>query len=500
MASDPFEEELFELLGDYDSPVDKEQAWQELQSKLPEPTKRRVFPFWLIFFAFIIVGGIAVYAYTLGQGVQDNISLSNAEIKLNENLSTPSGISNVVVNTKNNKSNKGVSEDGSINTISNNNEQKNPEQKLNENVRNTNNLTSNSSSVEKSTSTIDNNNDRIAISKLKKSDIFQKGSSVFTQQVSQQSFTTQRKENHVKDNLQVVNIAGVSEFKTFGINNKPPADISLLSNLSIAPQFLASSRKAFTQIPNFAMISRDKKVSAEKCVRWETKFYLEYGKLNQNRLANKLAQEEIVAWLDDTEKELDYASIGLEFHRQVSTYVSVFSGIEYSGSRSTFSYIDKLSVMREIEVLQKAFYLDGSVVDNTTKENREHLAYIDAKLTQTYQQLSIPLGISFHSSKRKRFYIQSDFATHLSIFQNNTGQKIILDNNDYEIVNNNDFAKRNFQSFHFKFIIGAKLNSSSSLQLGLSKRWDLSSRLNLENVYDLKMSHSGLHLGISKFF
>jgi len=481
MGLDPFEKELFDSLNDYKSSLNKGEAWEQLAKKLqaPKKKKRRLIPFWLNLLGLAAI--IAIAAYTLTQSEKEDLHKTKSIVtKHTARQNTNQANSDFHANSTEPNSNAAtqVHQNNSIE------EHKTYQHQNSISTHNANNLTSTvlkNVTTEKLAQTITTNTFRENVQNAVK-------------QFPKNTFSTsiQHKNNSIVNDSRIKSTALIAAF----------SQIAIINNTSNNKLNFESALTAFNRLPQHSRQSVSIK-NVEKNLRsLSFNLYASYGLSNFNRTGSNPEQDMMAYWLNEQEDELDHTSLGMEVHKQISSYFSIFSGLNFNVSRSSFKYQDTLNVYRELDnvVYQKEIYQDGTITERTSTQEVEHIAKIDAKLGQTYRYLSVPLGVSLHSSKQKKFYFQSDLAFHLSLLQNFTGRKILTRNSDYSIVNNHDFERSPFQSLHTRLIFGTSLQGNLKLQIGIAQNWDLNSRLNTDSEHQFKIQQTGIHLALSRIF
>ncbi len=479
MARDPFENELFDALNEYNSPLNKKEAWVELESKLPKKKKKRFIPFWLNMFAMFLLAGIILYAFSM-----ENYDFKNAENTVNPVHSqvatnAPNKMGSTVVEDNAPHSNTLLSEKTTAEIKS---------QKSSFQIKKTQSNESNLISDKQKT-----------ISKALTFNTKTSVSPIILKEYSNQAIPFNNRNLNTSQDISIIPSEQESIRHPLALTKR--TKISNLSRLFTPFHSLQLRNNPFNAAANFAKRPNNFNTPSVPIALWEIKIQTEYGKSSLDRTGGmSQVQNEIADWIQSKEDERDYFSFGLEIQRQIHTYFSIYTGINSSVNRSTFNYNDQLNVRREKDnvLFQRDFYLDGSIIDKTRTQEVDYKANIEASLVQSYRQVSIPIGVSIHSPKQKSYYVQADIGIQFSIFQRNSGRLILLENDDYQIVKNSDFQIANFQSLNSKLFIGKNLTSGYSIQFGIASTLDLKSRLNESTAHSFKIKQTGIYLGLSK--
>ena len=454
MALDDFEKELFNDLEDYQSPLNLDQEWQELEERFPKKKKRRFLIWWLPVLAIILmVASVLFYNNTNTISKIDSKTVTSNKSDVSKQIpnTSPTPQSHKVntsrLATKNNTfTKKTISKTKTPSFISKNNSETIVQSSTSQNQ----NHTISQNQIPKQPQSISNVNQPIKnITSLKSN------TSLFTLP---------------------------STFSFFKITNEAleiPTDYYL---------------KYITPIPPKDIEQDDKKKIKGS---WSMAFGYTYGSNQFKRKSSMADLQQQIDFLSNYEKQVDYMSFQLKIYNNLNKHFSLFSGIRIDQHTSLFQLGESFEVERNNpSVLLEEHYLLSGLVQNIYGEaNTQYDVTIQSKLWQKYQSIGIPLGLSIHSSFDKKWSIQNDLAIMIHPFQNAKGSKIIKTETDYFIFDNNSYTSKIFTSLANQFILNYKITNHFSLQLSGDLGMDLSSRLNTGEQYDLRFSHIGVGLG-----
>ncbi len=480
MARDPFEEELFDALENYDSPLDKEEAWQSLEEKLPnkEDKKRRIYPFWLNMFGLLVLAGITLYS----------VNLDSAQGGISGQDLAPEMIVEEMEGTERTERTQRTEESGVFGGLT--------EEEGTEGTQRTQRTERTEGQTEEQTNGL---TDRVDETE----EWMNRGTEERTKRTQRTDLITiaETTKDAVATKAETETDAIATRAEPTTTQGSPIA-LSTLAFLHTKAKALLIPNMDFKRDVHFVAPVPRNKLKTTTASLWSIGIHANYGLSSIDRTALSTDQAELTAWLNDTESALDYSGFEFTINRQLHTNLSVFSGLQFSMHRSTFNYSDAFEVMRETEdvVYEIAHYLNGDVIENTRTQEIMHNVRIDAELGQRHRQVSIPLGISLHSDRSKNYYLQADLGYQFSLYQSNAGRKLVLEEDDYQIISTQDFETANFQALHTNLLFGKNLSKKLALQFGLRQSWDLNSRLQEDIGRSLKFRGTGVQVGIVKGF
>jgi len=455
MALDDFEKELFDDLDGYQSNLNLDQEWQELEERMPTKKKRRFLIWWFSGLAILVLMTSIVFYNNKNTNTTtianiDSKTTLNANDEISkQNSATEIKQQNSIINTKplttKNKSfsNKVVprisSSTNSVSTISDRNEQP---------------------SILKNQNHIFSQN---VISKKPQTELNQKVTAAFPKTVPPKP-------------MEKINISNLSSLNFY----LKIAD----SEIEIQNDYY---KKYVTPTPP----------KEKSKANWSMAFGYTYGANKFKRKSSVVDLQNQIDFLTGYEKQVDYMGAQLKLYRNLNKHFSVFSGIHVSQQTNLFQLRESFEVERSSSstLLEEHYLLTGLIQQIYGQGITEYDVTIQSKLWQQYQSIAIPLGISIHNDLNKKWSFQNDLALMVHPFQNIKGRKIIKTDSDYFIFDNNTYTSKVFTSLNNQLSLNWKIANHFSLQLSADMGIDLSSRLKTEEQYDLRFSYIGVGLG-----
>ena len=485
--SDQFEKELFDQLGDYDSPLDSLKEWHKLESQLEKKNDRK-YPF-----LFPFIGGVLIFGIVAFSLWQNTISLEND----NANDFVTRDSTKPIVEQMTTKIDK-------------------------EDVTNISNSIAKSiipevtTSEQNKTLIVESNATSTTQTSLDTQNIYfqtpqdiAKSNSVYNKPLYETNATNQSGKIDETDLNEKQNFTPKHTGKQAGtksiLSNQTRMQIKIASLDKNLNTFSLDNAPAFNKQIQFAMVEglvdSHKDVIESNYKSWQIGLAGSFGLPFISRTTTN--QDAIdIDWINDYEEAYDFSDLEIKVYKQINRNISVYSGLNASLTRSSFEYKDSRVVSDggDMVVTERLVYLDGSI-----EEKKDSIALfkeinIDAKLWQKYWSVNVPIGISFHTAKSKRFYLQGDLGTSISVFRRHTGTLIRFQDNAYNQIANNEFKTSMFGTLRSDVFVGANLNNDWDLLLGISGAFDLNSRLNVDAKHSFKLNALAARLGIMKRF
>ncbi len=491
MALDNFEQELFDDLAGYQSDQDLnlDQEWSDLETKLPKKKDKRRFFFWW--------WGSSLAAIALLVGLLLNKNDFKSTINEQQVYQTSPEIDNSnILNSINTTEIVSSSESIQVqkNTTTNEIEKDQPQLK--------NSATSflTNANIE----TVEIKNPRTVSAPIIPSDFRVNSQFSKTSKTTVNIFTTNDQKNKNKfigENSPIISIEkeGVIE------------DAVLLSNILEDNSTIDTQKEIAINNENVNAIDtldEKEKIVIEKAEEalegklislaitnnWSLTASGIYG-LNKINRTTSLDNQSAVDFISNYEEPTDFAAFDLKLMRTLNKHISIFSGVRWSQHTSLFNLNDVFDVERidENVLTEEIYYLAGNVEYNYGPA--QYNVTVRSKLWQKYQSISIPIGVSVHTSLLKKWSVQNDFAIYISPFQNNVGRKVIKTETDYFVFDNQNYTTKLFFGLGNQLAVNFKLSPKFLLQFNFDTGIDLSSRLNTEQHYQLRFSHIGAGLG-----
>lgn len=468
MAFDDFEKELFDDLEGYQSDMNLDQEWQDLEARLPKK-KRRIF-FWLfpggVLLSLLV---IVLFFYEKDDGFESN---KGASVTIGKH-----------------DTEKEINPSASRSTLAN----------INDDIEITKNKSFNNKSVTPIVTKSKSLKQHIYKSELPVNVTIQLANSLPTS-ISQKTVSQMdgKKEKTEKlSNLILSKPNNESSVVALRKKIKDKISIDFIPLLS----FYLSSKNPKIELPESQQVNKEKITPSPSEVKWGIAFGSTYGFNQFERITSPPInnQLDLVA---QYETPVDYLGVHFKLYKKLNKHFSVFSGLVISQHTNVFELGDEFEAERESEemLLEAHYLLSGTTAEIYGTSNVFYDISIQSKLWQKYQSFSIPIGISFCTSTDKKWSVQNDLALLWSPSQTTKGRKIIRTESDYFIFNNNTYAKINFASVSNQLSLNWKIKDRLFLQWTIDGGLDLSSRLNTEVFYDLRFSYLATGLGVKYLF
>ena len=447
MALDDFEKELFDDLDGYQSNLNLDQEWQELEERMPKKKKRRFAIWWLSGLATgLVIASILFYNNkNTNTTIVTNIDSTTT---LNSKDKIVKSITNTIKTQKESTKNKSFS-----NIIIPN--------------------TSKSSNV---VSTISDTNEQPSILENTNYIVSENVISEIPQTVFNQKATATFPEAVLLKPIEKINI----------------------SNLSSLNFYLKTTNSEIEIQDDYYKKNTPPTPPKDKFKKgWSMAFGYTFGTNRFKRKSSVVDLQNQIDFLSDYENQVDYMGVQLKIYRSLNKHLSLFSGIHVSQHTNIFQLGESFEIERDDPdaLLEQHFYLTGFVQDILGQGTTQYDVTIQSKLWQKYQSIAIPLGVSIQSDLDKKWSFQNDLALMIHPFQNTTGRKIIKTDNDYFIFDNNTYTSKVFTSLSDQLVLNWKMTNHFSLQLSADMGMDLNSRLKTGAQYDLRFTYLGIGLG-----
>ena len=474
MELDNFEQDLFDNLKGYQSDQDLnlDQEWNDLEAKLPKKKDRRGFLFFWWGSGAIVIALIA--GILLNNRNVEEIATTKSSSKFESSISeTSKPIDKEEAPFETNKSN--ISKENTNNSKPENINAPNSNQELI-----SSNFKSEVSSVQSKPNIVTSISNNVAI---------QTQDNVIE---APSNFVIKKESKIENDNSFLININENKLVKsTTQIRDSLP-----LTFLQLKPIVLLDDR--FNPTLNLATQIVYKDFDAF----WSVSASFIYGINKVDRSRSNMDNQDEIDFISTYENRKDYFGLDLKLTKNLNKHVSVFTGLRVSQHTLQFNLNEVFDIERisENEITEELHYLAGNVEYNYGSQNLQYNVSIESNLWQKYQSLAIPLGISVHTDKTKRWSVQTDFAFSISPFQNNTGRKVIRSGSDYSISNNQNYRTNIFFGLGHQLAINYRIAPNFSLQIQTDAGLDLSTRIKADHQYNLHFSHVGAGLGSKIMF
>ena len=493
MAHDEFEKELFRNLDAYQSDLNIDKEWKELEQRMPENRKRRMLPFWFIGLAsLVLITGIYFYChetFRMSTAAEQNSKILSSQKETKDSEVQSPTVESADANLITEASKKVHSTSGALRK----------EKYAAETLTKTESTVINTNlEVNQKTSNKNFSNKTKEPSKSIKNDFLdvnEKTTPILNNSILKNDA---KQDDLPKDILQKDIAKSIVKNISDTALSKPKEPNASLFNLPAIPIYL-NYEKGNTELPidytknQFSFSSKKKKVKKP----WSIALAYTYGRNRFNRNASLDGLQGQIDFLSQFEESVDYMSLQFKVYKNLNKNLSVFSGIQLSQHVNLFSFKDAFLVEREDPnaLLVQNFYLSGNVEETYGEGITVYDVDIQSNLWQQYQSIGIPLGISIHSDLDKNWSAQFDVATVVHPFQNIIGRKIFRPEEDYYVFNNNTYSSKTFFILENQINLNWRLTKTFSVQLGTDMGIDLDSRLNTEDHYSMKFSYIGLRIG-----
>ena len=455
MALDDFEKELFDDLDGYQSNLNLDQEWQELEERMPKKKKRRFAIWWLSGLATgLVIASILFY----------NNKNTNTTIVTNIDSTTTLNSNDKI--TKSIPNTAKTQKESIVNTKSLSTKNKSFSNIIVPNTPKSSNVIS----------TISDTNEQPSISKNTNYIVSENVISENPQTVFNQKATATFPEAVLLKPIEKINISNLSSLNFYLKTTN--------SEIEIQDDYY---KKNIVPTP-----PKDKFKGG-----WSMAFGYTYGTNQFKRKSSVVDLQNQIDFLSNYEKQVDYMGVQLKIYRSLNKHLSLFSGIHVSQHTNIFQLGESFEIERDDPdaLLEQHFYLTGFVQDILGQGTTQYDVTIQSKLWQKYQSIAIPLGVSVHSDLDKKWSFQNDLALMIHPFQNTIGRKIIRAEEDYFIFDNNTYNSKPFTSLANQLNVNWRMTNLFSLQIGTDMGIDLGSRLNSNEQYDLRFGYLGVELG-----
>ncbi len=525
MGLDDFEKELFDSLDDYDSKMNIEEEWNILEANLPEPKKKkRKFFFWmffggvlsmivlsLIFFNFNNDNNHNIHAAAVDQStkvspreslkqfnVKDESEDTKDENELINNipaLNAKQAAKNIKPEIYRNQNDRVAPKRNLIldDNLNNNKRYKAVENfnQLNDNDFNTNDHPQ-----------IENTKNSLAKMhfQLNESAIPRSLSPTQNLEIVQNEITIKSQENGVATALEkeakqsaTSNEQQVIGAKKIKLINAPIAFLNL-------PFGLASHPKLSSKFPK-EVVRKNTKNNILKRPLYSIAMNYSFGlnRFNRNHGENFSS---ILNFVNENETPVDFMKVQLKFYRKIHRNISIFIGINFNQHTNAFELNDQFDVERIKEniLLEQTYLINGEVTEFRGIIPVSVGVNVTSKLWQKYRSIGIPVGVSLHSDKGKRWFFQNDLALSINPIQSISGQKIIRTATDYYLLNNESYETNFYVGLENQLFLNRAITSKLNIRFGLDLGIDLQSRLSTTANYSMKFSYLGVQTGLSYGF